>query len=169
MKPETITAIERFTDDQLVHCDIPCSDVLFDSGKGGSNNSEYTYSIVLIVPRMFRNMNKAQELERLQQIRSATFENGPAWGHVEAAEWLPLGRDAEIASKIEIAWLASVTEQEYGQFARLVLPINGIYEGFSGDEIPPLDWIKLQYPDRAAVALYCRKRCPSFTRLSPIV
>jgi hypothetical protein len=137
---------------------MPSGSVAFDTTNNGLNSSEYAYSIVFAAPLMAANLDEPRGSERFDELRSSSFEDGPSWKKVKAATWLSVGDGEEIANVVDIAWLESMTEQQYRRFTKVRLSTNGIYKGFSDEEIPPLEWVKLQYPNQAAVAQYWRKR-----------
>ena len=84
---------------------------------------------------------------------------------VDDANWFPMRDGYEIANKTMLANIDSLTEEQYRRFHRLVIPLltsDTHYEGFSGEEMPPLDWLKLNYPDRLVVVEYERHARPNF-------
>jgi len=114
--------------------------------------------IILVIPRVPNNFEERADSARLQKLRSATFGTGPCWEDVDTAHWYQMGEDQEMANKTMLATVESLTEEQYRRFSKVVVPsANGMYDGFSGGEMPLLEWIKSTFSNYPAVAQYWRR------------
>ena len=94
--------------------------------------------------------------ERLEKLRSGGFGTGPSWEEVDGAEFYPLGNQ-ELANVMLFASVESLTDEQYRKFSSVIVPSgSGFYHGFSGEEVPPLDWIKRNFIGHIAVVQYWR-------------
>ena len=121
--------------------------------------------IILVVPRMPENLDEIRKTKEYGELRRGSFGNGPSLTDVDDANWFPTRNGKEMANKTKLANIDRLTEEQYRRFHRLVIPSvmsDTEYEDFSGEEIPPLDWLKLNYPDRVVVAEYCRHARSTF-------
>jgi hypothetical protein len=118
--------------------------------------------IILVVPRMPDEIRKTKKYD---ELRRHSFGNGPSLSDVDDAHWFPMRDGHEMANKTMLANIDSLTEEQYRRFHRLVVPLvtsDTHYESFSGEEMPPLDWLKLNYPDRVVAVEYERLTRPNF-------
>ena len=112
--------------------------------------------VLTIVP--FPYEFEATDPERLKELQSSSFGTGPSWEDVDSADWYPWGDGkTEVANLVRLASVESITEEQYRRFSEVHFPpSDGGYGGFSGQEMPSLDWIKLCFGDDIAAVGYQR-------------
>jgi len=97
-----------------------------------------------------------KEPDKIKELRSSSFGDGPSREDVNGASWHPFG-DEEVANVMHFAPVESLTEVQYRRFSEVILPsVDKLYKSFFGPDIPPLDWIKRNFGHHVAVAAYWR-------------
>ena len=121
-----------------------------------STKEKQARGIRLVIVRLPDDVETVSSPERLENLRSAGFGTGPSWEHVDGAEFYPLGNE-EVANLMQLASVESLTDEQYRKISSVIIPLgSGLYHGFSGEEVPPLDWIKRNFIGRIAVTQYWR-------------
>jgi hypothetical protein len=122
-----------------------------------NRSQEETCVIVLAIAPI---PDKAEELAppgRVEEVRSSNFGTGPSWEYVDNARWYPVANE-EMADLMAVAPIDSLTEEQYRRFSKVVLPRSHFFQGFSREEMPPLDWIKRTFTRHLAVAQFWRRK-----------
>ena len=118
---------------------------------------KHTRGVLLSIARLPKDAEKSARPGALEELRSSSLDTEHSWEHVDNADWHSIG-DIEMANKMLLVPVESITKEQYRRFSEVVLPsFGGHYEGFSGPEMPPLDWIKRNFIGHIAVVQYWRR------------
>jgi hypothetical protein len=126
-------------------------------------NKERKRYLVLVIPRNANALEQGvmSELGRAHVSPQEMNEIAePGWNELDAMEWFSLS-DVEVCQTMVMVSLKSVTEESYKKFSRVVIPGEFFYEGFQGEEMPPLGLLKTMFPYYFACVQYKRNMSPS--------
>jgi hypothetical protein len=126
----------------------------------GDPAGERNRKILILIPnRRLIDHKDWSKTDELLEYYWSDFGGEPSWDDVRDAEWRALGDTEEVAVRLLIAPVESLTEQQYRGFSEVVLPSkDGFYDRFLGAEIPLLTSIKDVFTNHAAIAHFVRPK-----------
>ena len=124
-----------------------------------SKQGNQTCEVQLVIVPLPENLERLADLKALEKIRSTSCEaNELSCAQADGWEWLPTDGE-EVANRMRVVPIESITEELYQRFSRLLLPLfGGLYGFFSGEKISPLDWVKRSSTNHLGVVQFWRHK-----------